>query len=69
MQTRWHEELEAMRRKLTEQNEQWERAQEFLATYPGPVPVPSEFIAELDRVCDVTVRSRPLTIHNGAIRV
>jgi hypothetical protein len=69
MQPKWQEELEALRRKLVRQNEEWERVEEFLATYAGPIPVPSQFIAELDRTCDVSVRVKPSTIHNGAIRV
>jgi hypothetical protein len=68
MQTQWQKELEAMRQKLAEQNEQWARAQESLATYGDPIPIPPQFLVELDRVCDVTVRSSPKNIHNGAIR-
>jgi hypothetical protein len=68
MQTQWQKELEAMRQKLAQQNEQWARAEECLATYSGPIPIPPQLIAELDRVCDVTVRSSPKNIHNGAIR-
>jgi hypothetical protein len=69
MKTQWQEELEAMRQKLAQQNEEWERAQRLLATHPGSIPVPSQFIAELDRACDVAVRFRPANIYNGAIRV
>lgn len=68
MQTHWQKELEAMRQKLAQQNEQWARTQECLATYAGPIPIPPQFIAELDRACDVTVRVAPKNIHNGAIR-
>jgi hypothetical protein len=68
MQTQWQKELGAMRQKLAKQNEQWAQAAESLATYAGPIPIPPQFITELDRVCDVTVRSSPKNIHNGAIR-
>jgi hypothetical protein len=69
MQPKWQDELEAMRQELAQQSEQWEQVKESLATYRTPIPVPSQFIAELDRACDVTVRSRPANIYNGAIRV
>jgi hypothetical protein len=69
MQPKWQNELEVMRQELAQQNEQWERVKESLATCRTPIPVPSQFIAELDRACDVIVRSRPANIYNGAIRV
>jgi len=70
MQSRWIEELEAMRQKLSRQNEQWTQAQELLAASGRAVPIPREFLEELDRVCDVSLRPihARANIHNGAIR-
>jgi hypothetical protein len=70
MQTGWEQQLKDIRRKLSRQNEQWAQAKELVAASAGAIPMPSELMAELDRVCDVTVRPRhaPANFQYGAIR-
>ena len=68
MKTKLQERLVAMRLELARQNEQWEQAKELAGGGNHPVPTPTELLAEIDRVCDVTVGPTPTNPKNGAIR-
>ncbi len=71
MRPTWIEELEAIRQRLSQQNEQWAQSKELLSPSGRWISIPSEFFRELDRVCDVTVplTRAPSHFQHGAIRV
>jgi hypothetical protein len=68
MKSKLQERLEAMRLELARQNEQWEQAKELAVGMNHLVPIPTELIAEMDHVCNVTVSPTSGNPNNGAIR-